>query len=170
MSNTNTVPALQKDADVAADSLRQDASKAASKVESGADKLASRVSDKADDVAPKTEGESLLQQGKNLINDTTEYVQKQASQMFGSESNTASTQSNSESITESACKYASDALNSVSGMLHKTSDKAGEAASDASKSTTGEGESYVEQARKGASDLLSKAQEQLNSGSTTTSK
>ncbi|WFC96729.1 hypothetical protein MBRA1_003391 [Malassezia brasiliensis] len=166
MSNTNTVPALQKDANAAADSLRQDASKAASKVESGADKLASRVSDKADDVAPKSEGESLLQQGKNLLNDTTEYVQKQASQMFGGEGSAASTEKG-ESISETARKYASDALNSVSGMLQKTGDKAGEAASDASKATTGEGESYIEQARKGASDLLSKAQEQLNSSSTT---
>lgn len=158
MSDTNTIPAL-----------KQDANQATNKVQEGAQKLADKAGNKAEDVAPKSEGQSILEQGQKVFNDATSYVQKQAGQVFGGEGSQGSgAAGESESVTDQARKFASDALNNVSGFLQKTGDKAGAAASDASK-PDGQTSSYVEQARKGASDLLGKAQEQLNGGSNASS-
>ncbi|WFD41138.1 uncharacterized protein MJAP1_004133 [Malassezia japonica] len=148
------------------------------KVSSGADKLADKAQQGADDVAPKSEGQTLLEQGQKLFNDTTSYVQKQAGQVFGegkeatgagagAGTGAAAGSGSERSVTDQARQYASDALNSVSELLQKGGDKANAASQDAAK-PDGTAASYVEQARAAASDLLQKAQEQLNSGASAT--
>lgn len=119
--------------------LKQDVGKATEKVSDHAQKVADKAGDKAQELNPESKP-SILEQGQKWVQDTGNYVQEQANQLFNSGSKEGQAQEGGKGINESlsnlkddAREYANKAMDTASKYLHQGGDKASEAADKAQK-------------------------------------